>query len=115
MATGNTGKYLSRRKGEVNTYLSRDGGRSWREIMKGSYIYEIGDHGGVIVMASDEQATNAIRYSFNEGNNWFTFTFSSQKIRVSNIINEPSNTALSFIVYGKDMNDQGVMILVDFS
>ena len=73
--------------------------------MKGSYIYEIGDHGGLIIMASDEQSTNTIRYSFNEGLSWYTFTFSSQMIRVSNIINEPSNTALSFIVYGKDMND----------
>ena len=66
-------------------------------------------------MASDEQPTNIIRYSFNEGNSWYTFTFSSQKIRVSNIINEPSNTALSFIVYGKDMDDQGVMIVLDYS
>lgn len=54
IATGNVGKYLSGRKGEVNTYLSRDGGRSWKEVMKGSYIYEIGDHGGLIIMASDE-------------------------------------------------------------
>lgn len=33
--------------------MSRDGGLNWYEIAKGSHIYEIGDHGGVIVLASD--------------------------------------------------------------
>jgi hypothetical protein len=33
--------------------MSRDGGLTWFEIAKGSHIYEIGDHGGVIVLASD--------------------------------------------------------------
>ena len=34
---------------EVNTYLSRDGGLSWQETMVGPYIYEFGDHGGLVV------------------------------------------------------------------
>ena len=33
--------------------MSRDGGLTWYEIAKNSHIYEIGDHGGVIVMADD--------------------------------------------------------------
>lgn len=37
----------------MNTYLSRDGGLSWVEIKKGSYIYEISNHGGLIVMSKD--------------------------------------------------------------
>ena len=67
IATGNVGYHLSRQKGDVNTYLSRDGGREWMELMKGSFIYEIGDHGGILLMASDEQATNTLFYSWNEG------------------------------------------------
>jgi hypothetical protein len=53
IGTGNVGSYLSFQKDEINTYLSRDGGLTWFEIMKGSHIYEIGDHGGLIVMADD--------------------------------------------------------------
>jgi len=53
LGTGSIGKYLSYRSDQVNTYMSRDGGLSWFEIAKGSHIYEIGDHGGVIVLASD--------------------------------------------------------------
>ena len=53
LGTGNVGDYLSTRQDEVNTYLSRDGGLKWFEIRKGSHIYEIGDHGGLIVLVSD--------------------------------------------------------------
>lgn len=53
MGTGNVGDYLSSRHDEINTYLSRDGGLTWFEVAKHSHIYEIGDHGGLIVMASD--------------------------------------------------------------
>jgi len=53
MATGNVGDFLSFRADEVNTYLSRDAGLSWFEVKKGSYIYELGDHGGLIIMADN--------------------------------------------------------------
>ena len=37
----------------MNTYLSRDGGLTWAEVKKGPYVYEFGDHGGLIVMAKN--------------------------------------------------------------
>ena len=37
----------------MNTYLSRDGGLTWAEIKKGPYVYEFGDHGGLIVMSKN--------------------------------------------------------------
>ena len=61
--------------------------------MKGSHIYEIGDHGGLIVMASDQEATNTIYYSWDEGLSWEEFKFSENPIEVTNIIIEPSNTS----------------------
>lgn len=54
MAVGNLGKHLEKNKlDRMNTYISRDGGLSWKEVKKGSHIYELGDHGGLIVMASN--------------------------------------------------------------
>ena len=70
MATGNVGDYLSEREDEINTYLSRDGGLTWSEVKNGSYIYEVGDHGGLIVMAEDQKATDTIFYSWDEGLSW---------------------------------------------
>ncbi len=73
----------------MNTYLSRDGGLTWAEIMKGPHIYELGDHGGLIVMAMNMQPTTEILYSFNEGKTWHTMDISSVPIDVTNIIIEP--------------------------
>ena len=54
LGVGNIGEQLERRESsQMNTYLSRDGGMNWQEIAKGSHIYEIGDHGGLIVMADN--------------------------------------------------------------
>jgi hypothetical protein len=73
IGTGNVGTYLSYRADQVNTYLSRDGGLEWSEIAKGSHIYEIGDHGGVIVLANDQAATNVLKYTWDEGLHWQSF------------------------------------------
>jgi hypothetical protein len=51
IGTGNIGSYLKNDEKDLNTYLSRDGGHTWFEIRKGSYLYEIGDHGGIIIAA----------------------------------------------------------------
>ncbi len=41
------------RTSQLNTYLSRDSGLTWQELIKGSHLYEIGDHGGLLVLADD--------------------------------------------------------------
>ena len=56
MAVGSPGYELTRKvSGNANTYLSRDGGLNFMEVKKGSYIYEVGDHGGLIVMAKNNE------------------------------------------------------------
>lgn len=63
-------------------------------------IYEIGDHGGLIVLVSDTAATNVLQYSWDEGLTWNTYTFTSKPIDVTNIIIEPLNMSLKFLIYG---------------
>ena len=71
MATGNIGPYLRFEQDTTNTYLSRDGGLNWIEAHKGAYIYEFGDHGGLIVMADDVKKTKQVVFSWNEGQSWY--------------------------------------------
>ncbi len=71
-------------------------------------------------MASDQEATNKIYYSWDEGLSWEEFLFSEDKIEVTNIIIEPSNTSQKFIIYGETtlksgQKKQGVLISIDFS
>lgn len=90
MAVGSTGYELERKHGaKVNTYLSRDGGLNWQEVKKGSHIYEVGDHGGLIVMAKNNELTKEVIYSYNEGLTWHTLELSDTPFMVTNIIIEP--------------------------
>ena len=69
--------------------MSRDGGLTWYEVKTGSHIYELGDHGGLIVMADNMQLTQEILYSFNEGLTWHSLTISDTPMSITNIIIEP--------------------------
>ena len=51
LGTGNIGKRLTDNNAKKSLYMSRDGGLNWRHIREGSHIYEIGDHGALVVIA----------------------------------------------------------------
>lgn len=55
LGTGNLGARLSENHDQKNLYMSRDGGMTWRSIRPGGYIYEIGDHGALIVIADHQK------------------------------------------------------------
>ncbi len=119
IANGNVGKYLTENEDEVNTFISRDGGFNWFEVRKGSHIYEIGNHGALIVMAEDQRATKNIFYSWDEGLTWNELNISKESMIIRNIIIEPTSTSQRFVVYGHTQNKKGVkqgfVVSVDFS
>jgi Sortilin, neurotensin receptor 3,/Sortilin, neurotensin receptor 3, C-terminal len=107
MAVGNVGNKLDRSVNEkMNTYLSRDGGLSWAEVRKGAYIYELGDHGGLIVMAKHQVPTKEVLYSYNEGKSWHELEISDSPIDITNIIIEPFSISQQFVVYGQIVEDK---------
>lgn len=119
MANGNVGQYLSNDVDEISTFLSRDGGFTWFEVRKGSHIYEIGDHGALIVIANDQHPTDMVQYSWDEGLTWQDLRITNDKIMIKNIIIEPSSTSLHFVVYGESTTvkgkKRGVVIALNFS
>ncbi len=70
LGTGNVGKHLETEAEEINTYLSRDGGVVWEEVMEGSTIYDFGDFGGLIVLALNRVPTKKLYFSWNSGLTW---------------------------------------------
>lgn len=52
MAVGNVGVHLAEEIQNMNTYLSNDGGHTWQEVLSGPHVFEIGDHGGIIIAGS---------------------------------------------------------------
>eukprot|EP00933_Yihiella_yeosuensis_P031871 TRINITY_DN2547_c2_g1_i1.p1 TRINITY_DN2547_c2_g1~~TRINITY_DN2547_c2_g1_i1.p1 ORF type:complete len:875 (-),score=186.23 TRINITY_DN2547_c2_g1_i1:492-3116(-) len=113
MGTGNVGPYLRFEPDQTNTYMSRDGGLTWVEAHKGAFIYEYGDHGGLIVMADDIRKTKLVVFSWNEGQSWYDFELSEMPLEVDNIVTEPNATSTKFLLYGT-RGDTGVMYHLDF-
>lgn len=82
VATGNLGKRLTPNDQAKNLYISRDGGLNWRSVRPGSYIYEIGDHGAIIVIAKKNEPIDSIEFTWDEGLTWETLKITDKKIRV---------------------------------
>lgn len=113
IATGNYGSYLIEE--EASTYLSNNGGLSFKKVGEGSNIYQIGDQGGLIVMASDDKSVKEIVFSWNHGVSWQSMVISERPVFVTNIATEPSHKGLVFLVYGVPEGETyGFLIKVSF-
>lgn len=66
----------------------------------GVHIYEIGDHGALIVIAKKNEPTTEIEFSWDEGDSWETLSISTRPVYVENIIIEPNSISQQFMVYG---------------
>jgi len=98
MGTGNVGDQLDYALEKTNTYLSRDGGVTWMQVHEGSYIYEYGNHGALLVMVNWLLPTNELLYTWDQGATWETLIFSTEKVRVKNVIIEPHALSLQFVI-----------------
>jgi hypothetical protein len=62
------------------------------QILRGSHIYEIGDHGGLIVLSPNDKETDTILYSWNEGLEFDDIRFVNNfTVSIDNIVTESSN------------------------
>jgi len=70
MGVGSVGESLWGYK-ESDTFLSTDGGLTWRMVSKGAHKYEFGDLGSILVAVDDEDVTDHVRYSLDLGKTWY--------------------------------------------
>ena len=104
---------------QINTYISRDGGKSWIETKKGVYIYEFGGNGGLLVIAKQFEEVDEIEYSINEGQSWTAIKLAA-KVFVHNIRVDPTSAGHMFIVHGVSAQssaadpNRGSYFIVDF-
>jgi hypothetical protein len=113
LGVGNVGSELGP-VGEASTFMTTDAGISWKEIKKGSYAWEFGDQGSVIVIVRRGEDVDHVYYSLDTGNKWALYKFSDRRIRVESITTVPSDTSLNFLLWGKDGKEL-VAVNIDFS
>jgi len=115
-ALGNVGNTLV--TDDYNTYFSRDAGRTWKRVAQGSYIYEFGDHGAVLLIGKNKVPTSEIMFSWNEGFTWETCKVFENDLQLVNIMSGSGpayGTTLQFIAYGNLPTGQTVLVQLDFS
>ncbi len=114
LATGNVGAALLYKPFTRNVYFSRDAGLTWAEIAKGPHVYDMADHGGILVLAELEASgkKSLLRYSWNEGTSWQTVKIAGKNGSVEDIFTEPDSGSQRFFArvdtYDSDQ-DQSTM------
>ena len=116
MAVGNVGESLAPYS-ESDTFLSRDAGFTWEEVHKDAHLWEFGDSGSVLVMANDEEPTDHVMYSLDEGLTWREYRFDTEKMRVRVIVTVPDDTSRRFILFGHRPREtnKALAVHLDFS
>jgi hypothetical protein len=114
IGTGNVGSFLSNTEDEVSTFISRDAGLTWYEAFKGSYIYEVGDHGAILVLIKDSTATDSVLYSWDEGLTWTSQIVAETPFQATQILVESAAISQRFVILGT-RKGKGVAIGLDFA
>jgi hypothetical protein len=76
IGTGNVGSTLSENFVDKALYVSRDGGLTFKSTHSGNYIYDIGDHGALLIASKMNEPTSFIEFSWDFGKTWDTYKFS---------------------------------------
>lgn len=63
------------------------------EVPKDAHLWEFGDSGSILVMVNDEQLTDHLLFTTNEGLNWWEYKLMDEKIRVYSIVTVLSDTS----------------------
>lgn len=113
MGQGNVGDHLTS-EDEADTFMTHDGGISWKPVKKGRYMWEYGDSGSVIVIVPEQVPTKVLYYSTDEGATWQDHAFSDEEIEINDISTVPSDTSKNFILWGATSGGL-ITINVDFS
>ena len=115
LAVGNVGEELAPYT-DSDIFLTRDGGFTWEEVHKDAHMWEFGDSGSIIVLVNDEEPTDHVLYTTDEGLTWSEHVFEST-LRITSIQTVPDDTSRRFILMGMRQNEpsKSVLVHLDFS
>jgi photosystem II stability/assembly factor-like uncharacterized protein len=106
IGVGNVGEKLTSFN-DGSTFMTRDGGLTWKEIKKGVYQWEYGDSGSIIALVDDQFNTNILYYSLDEGNSWNEYQFTEEKVKVDDIVTIPSDNSKKFLLITRSDSSKG--------
>jgi hypothetical protein len=113
LGIGNVGEYLTSRP-EADTFISTNAGITWEQAKKGPYMWEFGDQGSIIVLVKEEEETDIVFYSLDEGATWIDYKFSDELLLIDEITTVPSDNSRNFVLWATT-SDGLATINLDFT
>jgi hypothetical protein len=116
---GNVGSELGDMK-DADTFMSADGGISWRNVKKGHWTWQYGDQGSIIVMVQratrgdDARKTKTVSYSTDEGKTWSDYQFSDDEVTVLDITTVKTGMSRNFLLWCR-RGDELFSVNIDFT
>ncbi|CAI4216675.1 unnamed protein product [Parascedosporium putredinis] len=118
---GNVGSHLGPLE-EADTFMTTDGGITWKQVQKGVWTWQYGDQGSLTVLvqqrlekANQKVKTDHVLYSTDEGETWKKHKFSEGELVVYDITAPRSGSSRNFILWASKSKGQPVAINLDFS
>lgn len=116
---GNVGPILGDIK-EADTFMTSDGGITWRNVKKGHWTWQYGDQGSIIVLVErathgSKATTDMVSYSIDEGNTWTDYKFSEDKVTVLDITTLSSGTSRNFLLWCRSESGKVFTVNLDFT
>ncbi|KAG0328331.1 vacuolar protein sorting/targeting protein PEP1, partial [Podila humilis] len=101
MGIGNVGPYLLPRE-DCDTYLSEDGGLTWKAVLQNPHKYEFGDMGGIIVAVRDDgYAVSHVQFSADRGQSWNKVDL-EENVHPEALFSDPESTSQKFLLFARD-------------
>ncbi|OBA20642.1 Oligoxyloglucan reducing end-specific cellobiohydrolase [Metschnikowia bicuspidata var. bicuspidata NRRL YB-4993] len=104
IGVGNVGESLKSYE-DASTFISADGGVTWKEISKGVFLWEYGDRGTILLLVNAVAATDVFLFSTDDGNTWQTHKFADKPVKVRDLATVPTDTARKFVIFAEDDKD----------
>ncbi|XP_067387624.1 sortilin [Emydura macquarii macquarii] len=102
-----------------DVYISDDGGYTWARMLEGPHHYAILDSGGIIVaIEHSPEPISVIKFSTDEGQCWYKYTFSKEPIYFTGLASEPGARSMNVSLWGFRktlLSRQWVSYTIDFS
>lgn len=116
---GNVGPTLGEIK-KSDTFMSTDAGVSWKNVKKGSWSWQYGDQGSIIVLVQRFTRNNPVKtryvsYSTDEGNTWKDFEFADSDVEVFDITTLRSGTSRNFLLWCRSGRGKLFSVNLDFT
>lgn len=116
-AVGNVGEYLNSYL-DCNTFMTTDGGVTWKEVLKGPYMWKFGDQGSILLLTRDKDFSDYFYYSLDLGNTWEKFYFPNRELfLVYDITTVYSDTSRKFVLFSLRNKGGNILttIYIDFT